>query len=400
MADVPPPPENPFESGNPGMEPPIDMGGEDLPQGAPDVASRNGKAFFVLGLVILVVVGLLYLIFSGGKKGDEQVKPKAVTVAPKQMEPPPLPMAGPAATTPIVPIAAPAIPAAVSLPDIASINPLTPKEDSAAKAQLLARIHSGILVKGADGGGLADLLGGSGTTPTPTDPNLAFAAQLNKKVDRVQATTIGNLNRTIAQGRIIQATMESAIDTDLPAPIRAIVSRDTYAEAGHVPLIPKGSRLIGSYNTSLTAGQTRVFVVWTRVIRPDGIDVMIDSPLVDQIGMAGVGGQVDDKFQEIFSRSLLSSVMNIAVGIASDKVDGGTTTTTTSPEGGSQTSGNAASLATTNALNRLGSVSDSFLTKFLSVQPTIIVDQGTVVNVFVNKDLVFPDDAGGTRIIN
>ena len=399
MADIPPPPENPFES-NGGMEPPIDMGGESLPQGAPDVASRNGKAFFVLGLLVIVVVLLLYFIFFGGKKGGEDKKPPVITIAKSTQAPPPLPLLPPAATTPVIAPTAPAIPPAVDLPKMIGIDPITPKEDAAAKAQILARIHSGMLVKGGEGS-IADALGGgSSTATTPTDPNLAWQAQLGTKVERVQATTIGNLNRTIAQGRIIQATMESALRTDLPAPIRAIVSRDCYAEAGRVPLIPKGSRLIGSYNTALSAGQTRVFVVWTRVIRPDGIDVMINSPLVDQIGEAGVAGQVDDKFQEIFSRSLLSSVMNIAVGIGADSIKGGTTTTTNSALGGSQTSGDAATTATTNALNRLGSVSDSFLQRFLNVSPTILVDQGTVVNVFVNKDLVFPSDAGGTQIIN
>ena len=78
----------------------------------------------------------------------------------------------------------------------------------------------------------------------------------------------------------------------------------------------------------------------------------------------------------------------------------GTTTTTTSTTG-SQTSGDTASTATTNALNRLGSMSDSFLQRFISVKPTIIVDQGTKVNVMVNKDLFFPEDiASGTRIVN
>ena len=405
MVDIPPPPENPFDSGNNGMEPPIDMGGDSLPQSAPDVAARNGKAFLVLGILVLVVVLLLYFIFFGGKKSDSEVKPPKITVSPTKYEPPQLPQPPTSAITPVVPLAAPTIPAAVSLPDITSINPLTPKEDAAAKAQQMARIHSGMFIKDGSGG-LADALSGSNSAKTtPTDPNAAFAAQLSTTVERTKAGTIGNLNRTIAQGRIIQATMESAMRTDLPAPIRAIVSRDCYAEGGRVVLIPKGSRLIGTYNTAIGAGQTRVFVVWTRVIRPDGIDVTLSdplatSPLVDQIGQAGVGGQVDSKFQEMFARSLLASVMNIAVGIASDKIEGGTTTTTNSAEGGSQTSGDAATTATTNALNRLGSTSDSFLQRFLNVAPTILVDQGTVVNVFVNKDIVFPEDITGAHILN
>ena len=404
MSDTPTPPENPFESQTPGLNGPTNGNdtNEGLAEGTPDVAAQKGKAFVVLGLMIAVVVFLLYSIFFGGKSHKDDEKPKQLTVAPKSVEPPPLPVPDPVPTAPLPTIVAPSIPNPAQAPDIKNINPLIPKDDSAQKAQALARLHSNMLVKdGGDGGSIGGLMGGQSApaSAAPVDPNSQFATNLNTKVDRVEATRIGDLRRTIAQGRIIQATMETALNTDLPAPIRAIVSRDTYAEAGTTPLIPKGSRLIGSYNTSLASGQTRVFVVWTRVIRPDGVDIMLGSPLVDGIGQAGIGGQVDTKFQEIFGRSLLSSVMNIALAIGSDKISGGSTTTTTSTTG-SQTSGDAATTATTNALNRLGSVTDGFIQKFLNVGPTILVDQGTPVNVFVNKDLVFPEEVVGARILN
>jgi type IV secretion system protein VirB10 len=188
------------------------------------------------------------------------------------------------------------------------------------------------------------------------------------------------------------------LNTELPAPIRAIVSRDTYGEAGTEVLIPKGSRLIGTYNTQIASGQSRVFVVWTRVIRPDGVDVMINSPLVDQIGQSGIGGQVDTKFQQTFSRAVMASVISIAFAIGSDEISGGSTTTTSSSTGTS-TTGDAATTATINALNRLGGTTDSFLQRFIGVQPSILVDQGTPVNVFVNRDLIFPSDLAGTRVI-
>jgi type IV secretion system protein VirB10 len=327
-------------------------------------------------------------------------KVKQLTVAPKTMEPPPLPEPEPAPVAPPIGLTAPDIPQPIEVPEVTNLNPLKPQDDGAEKAQALARLRSQMLVKDGGGDGGLGILGSNTPPAAPTDPNSQFAANLaTTKVERVEATRIGDLRRTIAQGRLIQATMESALNTDLPAPIRAIVSRDTYGEAGTVPLIPKGSRLIGSYNTALTGGQTRVFVVWTRVIRPDGVDVALGSPLVDGIGQAGVAGQVDNKFQEVFSRAILSSVLNIGLAIGSDKITGGSTTTTNNATGTS-TTGDAASTATTNALNRLGSVTDGFIQKFLNVSPTILVDQGTVVNVFVNKDLVFPDDAVGARIVN
>ncbi|MFZ4540552.1 MAG: TrbI/VirB10 family protein [Rickettsiales bacterium] len=386
------PPENPFESrGLPELEGQINGNGNEdtLDEGAPEVAAKAGKAMLVLGLGGAVVLFLLYsILFSGGKK--EVIPEKQdIKIAKKPVEEPALPTLEPPPTMPALNIIAPDIPppTPIKLPEVKDINPLTPKQDAATKAQALARMRAPMVTSpgGSAGGALSGILG-DGSKPVPAP--------------KVVATRIENLNRTIAQGRIIQATMESALQTDMQAPIRAIVSRDTYGEAGTVPLIPKGSRLIGTYSSTVGAGSTRVAVVWTRVIRPDGVDVMLDSPLIDQIGRAGVGGQVDNKFQEIFARSLLSSVVNIAIAIGSDKISGGSTTTTNSGTGGSSTTGDAATTSTTNALNRLGEVSSKFVDKFMDLPPTILIDQGTNVNVFVNKDIIFPPDAGGTNIVN
>ena len=392
MAEENPPPENPFEMPAPAIEP-NGMNDDALSQGGPEVAARNGKTFIILGVVIAIILFLLYSIVFGGDKNKDAGKVKQLVVAPKTLEPPPLPIADPTPIAPPPSIVPPSIPEPIQVPE------LQPKDDSAERAQALSRLRSSMLIKDGGGDG-AGLLGGGTPAPTPTDPDSQFEANVaSTKVERVEATRIGDLRRTIAQGRIIQATTESALNTDLPAPIRAIVSRDTYGEAGTVPLIPKGSRLIGSYNTSLASGQTRVFVVWTRVIRPDGVDVALGSPLVDAIGQAGVSGQVDNKFQEVFSRSILSSIVNIGLAIGSDAISGGSTTSTSNGTG-STTTGDAATTATTYALNRLGSSTDSFIQKFLNVKPTILIDQGTPVNVFVNKDLVFPDDVVGARIVN
>ena len=401
MVDVPPPPENPFMSENPDANFTSVEDAETLDQGRPSVAATPGKAIILVGVLGLVVFVLLYTIFSGGKKKDvvKEEKPRAVPMA--QIEaPPPLPV-DPVVTAPPVSIIAPPI------PEPTNLQIIKPEDNGAAKAQALERMRSKMFVTDS-GSSLGGALGGgkSDEAPkaSPSDPNSVFAANViaaNTKAERVEATQIGDLRHTIAQGRIIPATMESALNTDLPAPIRAIVSRDVYGEAGTEALIPKGSRLIGSYNTDVSGGQSRVFVIWTRVLRPDGVDVALGSPLVDQIGQAGVSGQVDTKFQAVFSRSVLSSVMSIAFAIGSDKVSGGSTTTTNSGVG-STTTGDAATTATTQALSQLGSTMDSFIQRFIDARPTILVDQGTPVNVFVNRDLVFPVEFSptGGRIIN
>jgi type IV secretion system protein VirB10 len=406
MADdsIPSPPENPFESSadNPSLQMPDEMPEETLPQQGPNVAAKPGKVMLVLAIVGGLILFLLYSIAFGGKKEDAKPVPKEVKVEKREIEPPPLPELEDISANPTPPpITAPDLPEPVDMPEIndVNVNPLAPKEDAAQKAQEMARMKSSMMV--VDGGANQPSVPGGLTPPgqaDPTDANSLFASRAAAtKVQTVAATRIADLNRTIAQGRVIHATLETAINTDLSAPIRAIVSRDTYGEAGVVPLIPKGSRLIGTYNSTLTSGQTRVLVIWTRVIRPDGIDVMLGSPLVDTIGQAGVSGQIDTKFQEIFSRALLSSVVSIAMAIGSEKLSDNTSVTTTGSS--TQTTGGGAQEATTNALNKLGSITDSFIQRFINVPPTILIDQGKPVNVMVNKDLVFPTETSSAAMV-
>ncbi|MBN8544174.1 MAG: TrbI/VirB10 family protein [Alphaproteobacteria bacterium] len=388
----PPPMDDPFTSN-------AEPEGGGLDTGAPSVAASKGKTMMVMGALALVAVYLLYSIFFGGGGEEapvvEDEKPRPI--AQQEFEPPPLPEEPPVLAPPPI-IEAPPVPQPTVLPAI------EPEEDNALKAQMQARQRSNMMV--VDGGNSA--FGGTNDAPSQEapigdDPNSAFAAAAinNSKADQSIATRIGDLRRVIAQGRMIQATLETAINTDLPAPIRAVVSRDVYGEAGTKPLIPVGSRLIGQYNTSVTGGQSRVFVIWTRAIRPDGIDVQLGSQGVDQIGQAGIAGQVDTKFQAIFSRAVMSSVVSIALALASDEISPGDgESSTTSSTFGTTQSGDAASTATVNALNRLGSVTETFMQGFLDLGPTILVDQGTQLNVFVNRDLIFPAELVGSQIIN
>lgn len=389
----PPPMDDPFTNNG-------DTEAAGLDTGAPSVAASKGKTMLVMGVLALVALYLLYSIFFGGsnEEAPRVVEEKPRPIVQQEFEPPPLPEEEPPAIAPPPILEAPPVPEPTVLPAI------EPEEDNALKEQLQARQRSNMMV--VDGGNSA--FGGtndapSQVAPTGDDPNNAFAAAAinNSRAEQSVATRIGDLRRVIAQGRLIQATLETAINTDLPAPIRAIVSRDVYGEAGTKPLLPAGSRLIGQYNTSVTGGQSRVFVVWTRAIRPDGIDVQLGSQGIDQIGQAGISGQVDTKFQAIFSRAVLSSVVSIALALASDELSpGDDQNSTTSSTFGTTQSGNAASTSTVNALNRLGSVTETFFQGFLDIGPTILVDQGTQLNVFVNRDLIFPAELVGSQIIN
>lgn len=225
------------------------------------------------------------------------------------------------------------------------------------------------------------------------------------EANQVVATNIGNTDYMVAQGKMIDAVLETAINTDLPGALRAIVSRDIYAESGRAILIPKGSRLIGEYDSSIKKGQSRVLVKWNRIIRPDGIDIMVDSPGTDPLGRAGVGGIVDNKYFEVFSNAILLSAVSIAGALLYDKVENSqstTNSTTTSTDGNttSSQSGNPADLAVLDAVENVSNVGEDLIGDLAGLKPTIYVHQGTRIKVFVNRDLIFPktDGAGVTFI--
>lgn len=202
-----------------------------------------------------------------------------------------------------------------------------------------------------------------------------FAARVgNARVETVRAEYIATRKHMITQGTLIRGVLETAIQSDLPGFIRAEVAHDVYSFDGSNLLIPKGSRLVGQYRSGLVRGQTRVFVIWTRVLRPDGASILVGSPGTDLLGRAGLEGELDTHFFRIFGASILLSLLDGAIDVAvaqsRDQGDDNTTIIEDSGDGLER----AAEIALENSIN---------------IPPTIHVDQGTPIQVFVAKDLDF-----------
>jgi len=141
-----------------------------------------------------------------------------------------------------------------------------------------------------------------------------------------RAMQMQDLGRVVPQGTLIAAVLESAINSDLPGAVRGVVSRDVRSFDGKRVLIPRGSRLIGQYKSAASVGQTRAFVVWSRIISPTGVSIDIASPAVDRLGRGGVEGQVDNHFIERYGASILLTVLNAGVTAAASSGSGGNTT--------------------------------------------------------------------------
>jgi type IV secretion system protein TrbI len=122
----------------------------------------------------------------------------------------------------------------------------------------------------------------------------------------------------IKAGTIIPATMLGGVNSDLPGQILGQVAENIYDSAtGRFILIPQGSKLVGTYDNSVTAGQRRVLVAWSRIILPDSSSIDLGRmPVTDHSGLAGLSDRVNTHFWEMFSSALMLSVISVGVQIS------------------------------------------------------------------------------------
>jgi len=211
----------------------------------------------------------------------------------------------------------------------------------------------------------------------PADPgardlngNERFASRAgNKDTEVARAQRLPNQDMLVAQGTIIGAVMETALDSDLPGFARAIVTRDVLSFDGSQVLIPAGSHVIGEYNSGVAQGASRIFIIWNRLIRPDGVSVALASPAVDDLGRGGLGGKVNRHFLQRYGGAILLSVLTGGIGALTQSLARGSTVVVSSTNEATSLAGQAS--------------------KGNDIPPTIKTRQGALVRIFVARDLDF-----------
>lgn len=285
-------------------------------------------------------------------------------IAPPPPPPPPEPPAAPVIYRPSPPPAAPApsfvptpaTPGPAPAPAYLPQQPLN--EPSASRGEVLVIDTTRLsLAPGA-----APAADGDAAAGRPGGSAVAVASA------PVRSTRVRRGATTVAQGTLIPAVLETALDSTRPGHVRAMVTRDVTGSDGSRILIPRGTRLFGDYEADLKPGQNRAFVQWTQLVRPDGVSIAIDSPAADRLGRTGIEGRVDSHFLERFGSALLQSTLNFGVGWAGRSIGGD----------------NPVIVALPGATQGGASVTGS------QVQPTLRVDAGVTVTVFVARDLEFP----------
>lgn len=335
----------------------------------PVVAQRKGKSDAValaggIGFVALLGAATLWgLNASRMDEGQQQVQPAAPPAPAAPAIAPPTPAQQAAIDAAAVPVApadpapAPVLAAPPNLVNMPAANPYaspTMVFDAGALPAAVAAVPAA-----AAGTGEAP------ATAAPAGSAADFASRVGG-VGGAAATAASNFDpkTTVTQGTLIPAVLETAINTDVPGYVRAVVSQDVRSFDGTRILVPRSSRLIGQYQSGLQQGQKRAYVIWTRLIRPDGVSVALASPGTAFDGSGGVPGKVDTHFFQRFGSAMLLSV----VGGLSTLGGGGATAVIAS---GGQS-------AASTALQQNGQIG-----------PTVRVRPGEPIRVVTARDLDF-----------
>ena len=233
----------------------------------------------------------------------------------------------------------------------------------------------------------ASASGVSPSTPPSSDEALSQNGQdrklafLNAPVDR-RTTSPDRLAApaspyVVQAGTIIAASLITGIRSDLPGQITAQVTENVYdSPTGHSLLIPQGAKLIGVYDSQVAFGQSRVLLVWTRLIMPNGRSIVLERQQgADTAGFSGLEDGVDNHWGAMFKAAALSTLLGVG------------------SELGSSSNSNGANSDIIRALRRGSSDSvnqtgQQIVRRNLNIQPTLTIRPGFPVRVIVNRDLM------------
>ena len=183
----------------------------------------------------------------------------------------------------------------------------------------------------------------------------------------------------VQAGTIIPAVVITAINTSLPGVVIAQVTQNVYdTVTGKYLLIPKGSKVIGKYDSRIAYGQTRILIAFNRIIMPNGNSIQLNNfNGSDLAGTAGFNGNVNNHWMRVLGSATISTLLSVGTGIASNSY---------------YNNNNYYPSPMQNALSAAGgsmaSTGQQLAGKAMNIQPTITVPAGFEFNVIVNKDMV------------
>lgn len=221
----------------------------------------------------------------------------------------------------------------------------------------------------------------------------AASAQASNNQGGSKSKVGGNLNPTVLQnssanrrngksltmlrGTTIPCVLKTKIDSTYQGFTVCQTSKDVYSADGKTLLLERGSQVFGEQNISLNQGQARVAVLWTRVETPQGVSVDIDSPATGNLGEMGVGANVKNHFWKRFGGAIMLSIIQDAIQAGSTRLE----------DNKDNTGDNNTSIQNTQRATE--SMAEKALENTINIPPTATVNQGTIINIMVVRDIDF-----------
>lgn len=347
----------------------------DLDVGAPELdtivgRNVNKKAIaFLLGLGALALLGTVWAFnaFFSGSKEKEAPQEEIVKI-------PDAPVSN--SVTPIVAVATndqtatPEPPIAVvktpSPPPMIAQTPMT-------STQPMSSVQVGIpvdpyLEQRRQGGTMVNAVNDGGGT------------NAEGQTDRGSAVLIKDADNFLVKGTYIRCVLETKIVTDIPGFTSCVITEPVYSMNGKKLLLLKGSKVSGRYQQTEVDGP-RLAVVWDRITTPNGYDVRLESPGVDNLGGSGHIGDYKSHWPSRIGSALLISLIADTFKYAAAEYGPTSTTTTSTATTQSPYDSTTAKTIETSANNAI--------TRASRRPATVTINQGSLLNIYTARDIDF-----------
>lgn len=380
----------------------------DLDANAPSLRNAeaqrlNRKALGFLAAIVVLLVLMATWVFAGARGGDAR---KAAHQDSEEVRIPDLPQASPGAARPGATAAMPggyptdasAVPTQAELPPLPPAQPVPLSSNyppppgsrdhpvQAHRLTLLERRMENVdssRVPAAQSAEDTYMQAMLATMPGAKSAAQGAAAGAGESaaahVGPGAARFLEHPDALLVRGTYIRCVLETHIVSDIPGFTSCIVTEPVYSINGQSLLLPKGSKVLGRYDDTPTG--PRMAVVWDRLITPTGIDVEMASPGVDALGGSGHPGDYDAHWASRVSSALMISLLSDAFKYAAAK--NGPATTVSYGTNVTQMPFDS------NTARTVQGLADQALRASASRSPTVTINQGTVVNIYVARDVDF-----------
>ena len=198
------------------------------------------------------------------------------------------------------------------------------------------------------------------------------------------ARFLRNPDALLMRGTTLRCVLSARIISEADGFTSCALTEPVYSTNGRSLLLPRGSKIYGSYQARPKGD--RIEVVWDRIVTPGNVDVNMSSPGVDGLGSAGVPGHLDSHWASRLTSAVMVSLLSDAFKYAAAE---------NGPASATISQGIVVvSPFESNTARTLDRIANQAAEQAMSRPPTVTINQGTVLNVYVARDVDFSEVLG------